>query len=240
MKKSIIAIALSTMFVAGAALAQQTSYYLQNDGRIQNNVSTYAAVNGEGTSNSVANGNAMASSGGTVTANPIAGGMALGLSGWSATTAGGMAFNVSTGSGYGSALTQGWTDSRTFGDASFANEHGSISLVGATDSGMTNPVRNGVDYIVNAGTSQDGFANGAASGSFNAGGSTSQLPVAGGAVISANVWETKESQSSVAAGAVTFTGGVPAGQSAAVRNANAGNDTLVSGQYVDPFAATAK
>ena len=230
---SILAAALLATGLASA----QSSYSLQNDGRVQNTASTYAAVTGDGTSNSVAKGQTAASSGGSVAVNPIAGGAELAVSGWSATSGSGMAFNVSTGSGNGSAVSQGLSDARTFGDAAFANAHGAIAVGGSTDSGMTDAVRNGVDYKVATGTSQDGFAGGSSNGSFAAGGWTTQTPIAGGATVSAGVWDTKASQSTADAGGVTFTDGVPAGQSAAYRSANAGTDVKASAWYVDPAAA---
>lgn len=232
MKKSLIALAVLT--VSGFASAQSVNYYLENSGRVNSSAATYATVNGDGTSNSVAQGAAMAQANGTVGSNPINGGQKLVLTGASNTTGSAMAFNVSTGNGTGSASSVGWSDAQTYGNNTFTNGHGTITMAGSTDGGMTNNVRNGVDVGVQAGRSQDGYADGTSSGSFDAKGKTQQTWSNGVATINGNVTTDHASQSTADAGGVTFTGGTPAGQSAAQRWANGGTQVNVSGSFDDP------
>lgn len=265
MKNLSIAILLLTSTVAFA----QSSYNLQTDGRIQNSTSTYATVSGNGTSNSVAKGDATATAVGTVSTNPIAGGVSAVLTGTSTTTGSAMAFNVSTGSGKGTASSVGWSDSRVTGnvtsnvtntttikdlgnngnDKPVGHASGSetmtgntsqLSISGSTDSGMTNPVRNGVDFGVVAGTSQDGYAASTSTGTFAISGTTSQLPITGGFSLANGLTSTQSSQSTAVAGAVTFSDGTPAGQSAAQRWSNGGTDVNVSGSFVNSVSNTTK
>lgn len=219
---------------ACAACAFAQNYHLENSGRIWNRVETNAVATDNGTSNSVAKGSMSAAASGAVQSNPIAGGQSLALWGAVQTEGSGMAFNVSTGNGTGYANSNGWADANVNGYNNFSNQHGSLTTSGFTDSGMASPVGHGVDVSVIAGRSQDGFAAGGDSGSFSVAGQTSQTPVAGGAQVSAWVADTKESNSWAEAGAVSFTDGTPAGQSAAYRHANSGNVTEAQGAFYDP------
>ncbi len=232
MKKTLLG--LVALAFAGLAAAQSVDYRLENSGRIWNRIETNASVTGEGTSNSVAKGEMKSIANGYVSSNPIAGGRELSLGGAAETVGSGSAFNVSTGNGTGYANSHGWADANVNGYNNFANQHGTLGIKGETDSGMKLPVGHGVDVDVVAGRSQDGYAAGGDSGSFQAGGFTQQLPIAGGATVSAGVSDKKESNAWSEAGAVSFTGGVPAGQTAAYRHANSGNITEVSGSFFDP------
>lgn len=232
MKKSLLILAAS-LAVAMSASAQ-TASYLENSGRIWNRVETNAVVIDNGTSNSVARGAQSASASGVVTSTAIPGGQALSLSGAVETVGSGMAFNVSTGNGTGYASSQGWSDANVNGFNNFSNAHGTMQMSGYTDSGMASPVGHGVDVNVSAGRSQDGFAAGADGGSFSITGWTVQVPVAGGTAVAASISDTKTSHASAEAGAVTFTDGTPAGQSAAFRTANSGNVSEASGSFIDP------
>lgn len=231
-KKTTLALALFAL--AGIASAQSVDYRLENSGRIYNRVETNAVAVDNGSSNSVAKGAQSASAAGGVTSNPIAGGQSLTLWGAVETAGSGMAFNVSSGNATGYAKSEGWSDANVNGVNTFANQHGSITMAGFTDSGMAAPVGHGVDVKVEAGRSQDGFAAGADGGSFSIVGQTQQLPVAGGATVAAFVSDTKTSHSQAEAGAVTFTDGAPAGQSAAFRSANSGNVSQATGSFYDP------
>jgi hypothetical protein len=220
---------------AGSAHAQSASYSLTNSGRIDNHVATFAQVSGDGSSVSKAQGSASAAASGYVTSNPVAGGQSLTMGGVVATQGSGMAFNVSQGAGAtGSASSNGWADANVNGVNTYTDPHASITMAGSTDSGMTVPVNRGVDYTVTAGRSQDGFAQGADGGSFDVAGQTQQLPVAGGATVAAYVQDNKTSYANASTGAVTFTDGTPVGQTAAYRESNAGNNTDVSGSFIDP------
>jgi hypothetical protein len=229
-----VSFAVAALALAAAASAQSVDFRLENSGRIWNKVETNAVVIDNGTSNSVAKGAQSATAVGGVSSLPIAGGQALTLYGAVETVGSGMAFNVKTGNGTGYGKSDGWSDANVNGYNTFTNEHGSITMAGKTDSGMEAPVGHGVDIHVNAGPSQDGYAAGADGGSFAIVGQTQQLPVAGGATIAAFVSDTKTSHASAEAGAVTFTDGTPAGQTAAIRTANSGNVTEASGSFIDP------
>lgn len=231
--RGIAALAIAAA-AALPALAQSVDYRLENSGRIWNRIETNASVTDGGTSNSVAKGEMKSIANGYVSSNPIAGGRELALGGAVLTEGSGMAFNVSTGAGTGYANSHGWADANVNGYNNFSNPNGYLAMKGETDSGMKAPVGHGVDVDVVAGRSQDGYAAGGDSGSFQIGGFTQQLPIAGGATVSAGVSDKKESNAWSEAGAVSFTGGVPAGQSAAYRHANAGNVTEVSGSFYDP------
>lgn len=233
MKKSLVLAAALALAAFGAA-AQSVDYRLENSGRIYNRVETNAVATDNGTANSVAKGAQSATAVGGVSSNPIAGGATLTLWGAVETVGSGMAFNVSTGSGTGYAKSEGWSDANVNGHNNFSNQHGSLTMNGFTDSGMASPVGHGVDIKVDAGRSQDGYAAGADGGSFAIVGQTQQLPVAGGATVAAYVSDTKTSHSSAEAGAVTFTDGTPAGQSAAFRHANSGNVSEAHGSFYDP------
>lgn len=226
------AVFATLLFAAFAASAQ--SYHLENSGRILNQSATYASVNGNGTSNSVAKGDAASIATGYVSSNPIAGGQSLALGGATHTSGSALAFNVSTGNGVGSAQSQGWSDAQTFGNAKFSNANGTLQIAGSADNGMTNAVRNGVDFGVNASTSRDGFAAATSDASFNVAGTTSQLPIAGGATVAGAVYSNQTQQSTAEAGGVSFNDGTPAGQSAATRWANGGANVSTSGSFWDP------
>lgn len=113
-----------------------------------------------------------------------------------------------------------------------------LIAAGSTDSGMSDPVRNGVDFGVTAGTSQDGFAGASSEGAFTIAGSSTKLPITGGFVLTNSVSSTQDNQSTASAGAVTFTEGTPAGQSAAARWANGGTVTNATGSFVDSVVST--
>ena len=232
MKKTLLGIA--ALAFAGLAAAQSVDYRLENSGRIWNRIETNASVTGEGTSNAVGKSEMKALANGYITSNPIAGGRELSLGGAVLTEGSAMGFNVRTGNGAGFSNIDGWADANVKGHNSFANQNGTLEIKGETDSGMKSPVGHGVDVAVHAGSGQDGYAAGGDSGSFQAGGFTQQLPIAGGATVSAGVSDKKESNAWSEAGAVSFTGGVPAGQTAAYRHANSGNITEVSGSFYDP------
>lgn len=237
MKKIInaaLAACLGAAALVAALPASAQSYYLENSGRIWNRVETNAVATDNGSANSVAKGSQSSYAAGVVQQNPIAGGAALVLAGEVKTEGSGMAFNVSNGGGTGYASSQGWADANVNGFNNFSNQHGSLTMNGFTDSGMAAPVGHGVDIDVRAGRSQDGYAAGGDSGKFTVTGYTQQNPVAGGAAVVAQVSDTKESNAWSEAGAVTFSDGVPAGQTAAYRHANAGNVTEVNAAFHDP------
>lgn len=237
MKKLIVSL-LAAFAFAGLAQAQAVGQYLQNDGRINNSVSTYAAANGAGTSLSVARGEASAAASGFVSVVPGTAGGYTGavaaLGGHSQTSNQGMAYNVSTGAGQGQAESHGWADARTFGSATFTAPGQTLSIAGSTDSGMADPVRNGTDVHVVAGTNTDGWAGASTSGAFLVTGYVGSAPIPGGVAVVGGVADIKESTAEAAAGGVTFAGGTPAGQSAATRWANAGTVVNASGSFSDP------
>lgn len=219
---------VALLSLAGICSAQ--SYYLENSGRVHNTLQTYAAVNGNGGSLSHAEGTAQAVATGSVVNMPGSVAVTGAVSGYNTATA----YNTSFGSGVGSASSQGWSDAQTYGHSTSVLPYGSVTVNGIVDGGMTNPVRNGTDVFVSATTSQDGFANASYNGGFAVVGSISQTPIAGGAAVAGQVTDTKYSHGEVVAGGVTFTGGTPAGQSAAVRWGNSGVTVETNGSFIDP------
>lgn len=226
MKKLLAAVA--AFAVAGVASAQ--SYYLQNSGRIDNTVQTYAAVNGNGGSLSHAEGQAQAVAVGTVVNTPGNVAVTGDVSGYNK----GVAYNTAFGSGVGSASSQGWSDATTYGHSTSVLPYGSVTVSGVADGGMQNPVRNGTDINIQATTAQDGFVNASYKGGFAVVGTITQTHANGATAVAGSVTDTKYADGEVVAGGVTFTGGTPAGQSAAVRYGNTGVTVNASGSFVDP------
>lgn len=232
MKKliSILAAALSAALLFVSPVFAQQSYQLVNEGRINNTVQTYAAVNGNGGSLSHAEGQAQAIAVGGVVATPGNVAISGDVSGYNK----GVAYNTAFGNGVGSASSQGWSDASVTGTASSYIPTGHVTVAGQVDGGMQNPVRNGTDINIQATTAQDGFVNASYKGGFAVVGAVSQTPVAGGATVAGSVTDSKYADGEVVAGGVTFTGGTPAGQSAAVRYGNTGVTVNASGHFIDP------
>lgn len=225
--KRIIFAALAMFAISAHA---QQSYHLENSGRISNSVSTYAAVNGGGTSVSHAEGAAQAIAAGSVVNLPGTVGVTGHVEGYNTASA----FNVSTGNGIGSAGSVGWSDATVRGHSVSVLPFGNVNVAGTVDGGMLNPVRNGTDVNVIATTSQDGFVNAEYKGGFSVSGSISQSNIPGGKAVYGVVQDTKYGDGKVVAGGITFTDGTPAGQSAAVRFGNAGVEVKVDGSFYDP------
>lgn len=230
MKKTLRLLALAALAFAGIASAQSNGYYLENAGRINNTVQTYAAVNGNGGSLSRAEGAAQAIANGTVVQRPGHVEVTGAVSGFNNA----MAFNTSFGSGVGSASSVGWSDATVTGHATSVIPTGYVTVAGTVDGGMQNPVRNGTDVHVSATTAQDGFVNTSYEGGFAVTGNVASTPIAGGASLTGNVQDTKYAGGEVVAGGVTFSGGTPAGQSAAVRFGNSGVTVNATGSFYDP------
>lgn len=200
MKKTFRLALLSALLVtAGFASAQA-----QNSGRLSVQSASYSGVTGIGASLSHAEvqSNAFAASNAVANIPTLTGS----VSGAATGGVSAVAYNTSIGAGFGSASAGGWADSTVNLVAKNPNSEGTLTL----DGGMINAVLNGTDAHVVAGTSQDGFAN----GTYSAQGTLvgSQTTIVGTSVL----------DTTANAGAVTFTGGVPVGQSAAYREANSG------------------
>lgn len=228
MKKSLVL--LAALAVASMSAFAGENYYLQNAGRIDNTVQTYAAVNSNGGSMSHAEGQAMAAANGTVATSPGKVSVTGGVAGFN----NGVAYNTVFGSGVGSASSQGWSDATTFGNATSVTPHGSITVAGSADGGMTNPVRNGTDINIQASTAQDGFVNASYNGGFAVNGQITTAYSGGGWSVTGIVQDSKYGNGEVVAGGVTFAGGTPAGQTAAVRYGNSGVTVNASGSFIDP------
>lgn len=228
-RKSLAFVALALGLVA-AASAQSNGYYLENSGRINQAVTVYANVNGAGGSLSHADGSAQAIANGTVAQLPGSVSVTGDVSGYNKATA----YNTAFGAGQGSASSNGWSDATVFGNATSVIPTGYVTVAGTVDGGMQNPVRNGTDVHVNAGTAQDGFSNASYAGGFAVNGDVAATPAAGGWGLTGNVQSAQYSDATVNVGAVTFTGGAPAGQSAADRSGNAGVVVNISGNFDDP------
>lgn len=233
MKKSLVSImAIAAMAFAGIASAQQTGYYAQNSGRVQNTVEAYAAVNGNGGSMSVAEGSSQAVANGSVHNAPGVVNVTGDVAGFNKA----VAYNTSFGNGVGSALSTGWSDATTTGHSTSVLPYGNVTVSGTVDGGMHNPVRNGTDVKVQATTSQDGFVNADYKGGFAVNGHIAQTNGGGTTYLAGGVGSTQYSGGEVVAGGVTFNGGTPAGQAAAVRFGNSGVTVNVGGSFVDPVA----
>jgi hypothetical protein len=219
---------MAALVLAASVSAQ--SYYLENSGRIHNVTQTYAAVNGAGGSLSHAEGSAQAIATGSVVNLPGNVAVTGAVSGFNNV----MAFNTAFGSGVGSASSTGWSDATTYGHSTSVLPYGTVTVNGVADGGMQNPVRNGTDASVLATTSQDGFVQASYAGGFAVQGAIVQTPVAGGATVAGIVQDTKYADGQVVAGGVTFSGGTPAGQSAAVRFGNTGVTVEANGSFDDP------
>lgn len=228
MKKSFLSLAI--LLACGAAFAQSQGYYLQNEGRIHNTVATYASVNGAGGSLSHAEGSAQAVANGSVAQLPGFVSVTGAVSGYN----NGVAYNTSFGSGQGSASSLGWSDATVYGNATAVIPTGHVTVNGVVDGGMIDPVRNGTDLHIVAGTAQDGFVNASYNGGFSVNGSVGSTSIAGGAAVTGNVQDSKYAHGEVAVGGVTFTGGTPAGQSAAARWGNTGVVVETNGSFIDP------
>ena len=228
MKKTLLLVA--ALAFAGLASAQSNGYYLENSGRINNTVQTYAAVNGQGGSLSRAEGSAQAVANGTVVQRPGHVEVTGAVTGFNNA----VAFNTAYGSGVGSASSVGWSDATVTGHATSVIPTGHVTVAGTVDGGMQNPVRNGTDVHVSATTAQDGFVNTSYQGGFAVTGNVGSTPIAGGSSLIGNVQDTKYAGGEVVAGGVTFSGGTPAGQSAAVRFGNTGVTVNATGSFVDP------
>lgn len=215
-KMFVFALALAAAIGASAQSASDTA-----SGRISIGASTYAGATGIGQSISHADSSAVAATALATSTAPNTATVAGAVSGQVFSTA----YNVSSGSGFGSASAGGWSDASVAGQALVSSPTGGVAQGNlSVDGGMTNAVLNGVDSHVVAGTSQDGFANGTYAGT----GSVTATNGANGSVVGST-----SADGQVAVGAVTFSGGVPAGQSAAYREANTGVVTSVTGNFND-------
>ena len=212
MKKSLIVLAL--LASAGLASAQ-----VANSGRISVQTATYAASGPNGSSASHAEVQAAANASTQAVYVPAT------TTGYVASNIGGgvtaVAYNTAINGGSGSASAGGWSDATSVVNGANGvpgqSSQGNLTL----DGGMIDPLRNGTDAPVVAGTSQDGFAT----GTYSAAGTLVGSPL--------GVSGTTTQDSAASAGAVTFQGGVPAGQTAAVRYANSGVVTSVTGSFVN-------
>lgn len=228
-RKTLAFLALS-LGLAVAASAQSNGYYLENSGRIQQAVTVYASVNGAGGSLSHADGSAQAIANGTVVQLPGSVSVTGDVAGFNKATA----YNTAFGAGQGSATSNGWSDATVFGNATSVIPTGYVTVAGTVDGGMIDPVRNGTDVHVNAGTAQDGFSNANYAGGFAVNGAVAAVAVPGGYVLAGNVQSSQYADGTVAVGGVTFAGGAPAGQSAAQREGNTGVVANLSGSFDDP------
>lgn len=229
MKKFILG-AIAALALVGIASAQSQGYYLENAGRIQNTLQAYASVQGAGGSLSHAEGSAQAIANGVVAQLPGSVAVVGDVSGFNRA----VAYNTSFGAGQGMASSVGWSDATVSGWSTAVIPSGYVSVNGVVDGGMQNPVRNGTDVHVIAGTAQDGFVNTSYAGGFAVTGNVTATPIPGGWRLTGNVQDTKYADGQVMAGGVTFAGGTPAGQTAADRGGNTGVVVNVNGAFDDP------
>lgn len=225
MKRILLAAAL-TLGIIGSAAAQ--SYYGINQGSIANTVHAAAVSTGIGSSYSVAKGDASSTAHLQVSTSGLPGytGQQQALAAQTSTSANGMAYNLSTGAGYGSALSTGVAAANANGWTAYSTPHQSLNLAGNATSTSTGSVV--------AGTAQDGFYGSAATAGFAANGYVGSTGIAGGSALVGGVNDSKYATADTGSGGVTFPGGAPAGQTGAVRGATAEGVSTVTGSYMDP------
>lgn len=214
--------------LAGGAMAQSSG--LVNSGHVYSSTQVFASVNGAGTSLS----NAVSSTGSTANGAFASHAGNVALSGDVAGYSNLSAYNVATGSGTGTAGGRALSDSGLNGAVYGSIPTGSINITGAVDGGMGDRFRNGSDVTVQATTAQDGFVQSLYNGGFAATGLLTASTTHHTAGVQGNVQGTSYEHSEIAAGGVTFTGGTPAGQSAAVRFGQVGVEVNFSGNFIDP------
>jgi hypothetical protein len=248
MKKSLVALAAMALVSFGAMaqsapviVAPSNSWVGENNGRISIQSSTYATVNGNGTSFSAAGASADAYSTGSVGfTSPIVGNIVtqgITMSGSVGGTTNAYGYNVSTGPGAtGSAVAGGWSDASFNANANHTVGDNFVSGQLNIDGGMQNNVLNGTDAHVVAGKSQDGFVNTTYAGTGwlvgNMGQNYSNDNQVGNVTGEGNGSQT--AQGSVQVGGITFTDGTPTGQNAAQRYGNSGVQVNVIGSFDDP------
>lgn len=228
--KSFKKIAVLAAALAFSALSFAQSYYGANAGAIGNAVNAQASVVGNGSSYSSAKGSESAASSLYVSSAGLPGysGQQQTLGASTSTTSTGQAFNVSSGPGAsGSALSIGGAVATANGWTHYGNPHQTLDLNGAASS-----VSGGA---VVAGTSQDGYFGGAATGGFQSSGYVGSVGIPNGVQIVGAVQDSKWATADAGAGGVTFEGGTPPGQSAAVvRTGFANGNAVVTGSFWDP------
>lgn len=202
----------------GVSQANAQSVASVANGRLSVQTASYAAVNGAGASASHAQVDASAYSTSVLAISPAGGAVNAAVGGG----VNAVAYNTAVGSGVGSASAGGWADSSYNIGGSAPGVNAALNL----DGGMGNAVLNGTDAHVIASTAQDGFANGTYAATGYVGGTFNP---ATGAVVAIVGGATQDT--TAAAGAVTFTGGAPVGQTAAVRYSNSGVTTNVTADF---------
>ncbi|AMM23023.1 hypothetical protein [Variovorax sp. PAMC 28711] len=224
MKKHLFALAI----LAASGIASAQSYHAINQGSISNTVHAVAAVNGAGSSYSVAKGDASSIAHATVSTLGLPGysGQQQALTGNTSTSVTGVAYNTVTGAGVGSASSIGNAAAHVDGWTSFNTPHQALAMNGDATSTSGGAVI--------AGTAQDGFFGGSATAGFAVNGYVGSTGIPGGSQIVGGVFDSKYATADVGAGAVTFPGGAPAGQTAAVRGATADGIAHAAGSFSDP------
>lgn len=179
-------------------------------GHISSTASSYASVNGDGSSVSHSGVQAGSFGATTVNANPTSAGFTGAVSGY----VDAQAYNVSTGAGSGMATAYGGSEAAMAGGAAIFNPSGMMN--GAGD------VRGDTSAMVFAGRSQDGYAGGSYEGAVTFNGTVN------------GVQSTLSTDAQAYAGRITFSGGAPAGQTgASIRSANADATGYTVGTYMN-------
>lgn len=222
MKNTILAAAVMLAFVGGAQACENcggsTATGTSSSGSINNSVAAQANVgNGGGTSYSAAGISASSAANVGSSAANIGGGVAGAISGnTSANVTNGYAYNVSTGSGTGSAFAAGTATSGALAVFSTTLNNcnpaaGNLTLVGSSASSA--------GVVLAAGTNQGVTGGSVAAGSFTASGSVTS--VSNGPINSIQVNDTKAVTASASDGTgVVTNGGVPLNSGFSIVNAN--------------------
>jgi hypothetical protein len=237
MKKTLLLVAtLAACAIAGAQnlpAPTATTYFGENQTRTLVNAQTNVNVSGDGSALSSVSVDSAVHANGAVAVLPGA----IGITGDVGGSMKVVAYTRAEGPGVinAQALGGSWNDAAWNANAALVTPNGAAALDVKMDGGMANAQRYGVDAHVDAGKNQDGVAVGQYDATVSALTTMSQTPIPGGAQLATSTVVATTNDSSAAVGGVTFEGGVPAGQTAAPRWAQAGVDVVVQTMADDPL-----
>lgn len=228
-RRGFRAFATALIMLAAAGIASAQSYYGANYGSAGGVANSSALVVNNGSSYGSAKNSESAISNLSVTTAGLPGysGQQQTVAANTSTTSTGQAFNVANGSGAaGLSFAVGGAAAGADGWTSYGNPHQTLNLNGDASS-----VSGGA---VIATRSTDGYYGGAATAGFTASGYVGSTGIPGGSQIVGAVNTSQYATSDAGAGGVTFEGGTPAGQSAAIRGGFANGSSVSTGSFWDP------
>lgn len=227
---AIAALAVTALAASAQQAPTSSTYYGENGVRVKIDAANYGVASGIGGYLGHSEAQAGASASGVIAQIPGTFVLKADANGYGNA----VAYNTVVGNAAGSTSAGGWSDASLKMNAAAVDPHGYVQGAAVADGGMYDAVRNGVDFHVSGGTATDGAVKTTYAGGFQVNGNTTQTPIAGGAVIANNVTATQYTDGTVNVGAVSFTGGAPAGQTAADRAGNTGFVVNVTADGFDP------